>query len=159
MCKRFFLLISFLSVLALVSTNVVFGDVIEVRVAAGDDDMEELVADGTHDLGSSDLEITEEGEPANNQLIGLRFNNIDVPQGAIITSAYVQFHVDETDVPGDNRPGTRFLRGEAVDNAATFSDTAFDIASRPTTSAEASWDWPLWLTEHEEGPDQRTSDI
>ena len=159
MYKRLFLLISFVLVLGLVSTNVVFGDVIEVRVAAGEDDSEEHLATGAIDLTSSDLEITEEGSPENNQLVGMRFNNIDIPQGAIITSAYVQFHVDEIEVPGDNRPGTKFLRGEAVDNAATFSDTAFDIASRPTTSAEASWDWPFWLTEHEEGPDQRTSDI
>jgi len=159
MCRKFFLLISFLSVLALVSTNVVFGDVIEIRVAADEDDSEEDVATGVIDLTSSDLEITEEGEPALNQLVGLRFNNIDVPQGAIITNAYVQFQVDEIDVPGDNRPGTKFLRGEAVDNAAAFSDAAFDISSRPTTSAEASWDWPLWLTEDEEGPDQQTSDI
>ena len=128
----------------------------EWRVSAGTDDAEEDVASGAIDLGSSDLEITEDPD---NQLIGMRFNNVAIPQGAIITSAYVQFHVDETDVPGGNRPGTKFLRGEAVDNAATFSATALDISSRPVTAAEASWDWPFWLTTHEEGPDQRTSDI
>jgi len=159
MCKRLFILLTFVVVLGLVSTNVVFGDVLEVRVAAGEDDSEEKVASGSIDLTSSDLEITEEGGPDDNQLVGMRFNDIAIPQGAIITSAYVQFQVDETDVPGDNRPGTRFLRGEAVDNAATFTDAAFDISSRPTTSAEASWDWPEWLTEDEEGPDQQTSDI
>ncbi|MCH7920430.1 MAG: CHRD domain-containing protein [Planctomycetes bacterium] len=131
----------------------------EWRVSAGTDDAEERVETGAIDLGSSDLEITEEGSPGNNQLIGMRFNNVSIPQGAIITSAYVQFHVDETYVPGDNRPGTKFLRGEAVDNAATFSAAAFDISSRPITAAEASWDWPFWLTTHEEGPDQQTSDI
>jgi hypothetical protein len=159
MCKKLIFLTSFVLVLALACTNVAFGDVIEIRVDSSDDDEEEYVADGTHDWNSSDLEITEEGEPANNQLIGLRFNNVDVPQGASITSAYVQFTCDETDVPGDNRPGTKFLRGEAVDNAATFSNVVGDIASRPTTSAEASWDWPLWLNKHEAGPDQQTSDI
>jgi len=160
MCRKLFLLISLVLVLALVGTNVALGDVIEVRIAASDDDVEEhFLEGGTMDITSSDLEITEEGSPDDNQLIGMRFNNIDIPQGAIINNAYVQFHVDETDVDGDNRPGTKSLRGEAVDNAATFSDTAFDVSSRPTTSAEASWDWPFWLTEHEEGPDQRTSDI
>jgi len=159
MSKRLFILLTFFVVLGLVVPNVVFGDVLEVRVAAGEDDSEEDVATGVIDLTSSDLEITEEGEPALNQLVGMRFNNIDIPQGAIITNAYVQFQVDEIDVPSDNRPGTKFLRGEAVDNAAAFSDAAFDISSRPTTSAEASWDWPEWLTEDEEGPDQQTSDI
>jgi len=159
MSKKLFFLTSFVLVLGLVSTNVAFGATVEIRVAAGEDDSEEDVATGAIDLTSSDLEITEEGEPALNQLVGLRFNNVDIPQGAAITSAYVQFQVDEVDVPGDNRPGTKFLRGEAVDNAAAFSDAAFDISSRPTTSAEASWDWPEWLTVDEEGPDQQTSDI
>ncbi|MBC8468859.1 MAG: hypothetical protein H8D56_05255, partial [Planctomycetes bacterium] len=159
MCKKLIFLTSFLLVLGLVFANVAPGAVLEVRVAAGEDDSEEDVATGAIDLGSSDIEITEEGEPALNQLVGMRFNNIDIPQGAVITSAYVQFQVDETDVPSDNRPGTKFLKGEAVDNAAAFTDAAFDISSRPTTSAEASWDWPEWLTEDEEGPDQQTSDI
>jgi hypothetical protein len=159
MCKKLICLFSVVLVLGLAGSNAAFGDVLEIRIDSATDDMEEYVADGTHDLGSSDLEITEEGGPENNQLIGLRFNNVAVPQGAVITDAYVQFQVDEVDVPGDNRPGTKFLRGEAVDNAVTFSDALFDIASRPTTSAEASWDWPEWLTVDEEGPDQRTSDI
>ncbi|MHC4726597.1 MAG: hypothetical protein ACYS17_05155 [Planctomycetota bacterium] len=159
MCRKSILLISFILALSLIGANVAFGVTTEVRVAAGEDDAEEKVASGSIDLTSSDLEITEEGGPEDNQLIGMRFNNIVIPQGAVISSAYVQFHVDETDVPGDNRPGTKFLRGEASDNAATFSSAASDISSRPTTSAEASWDWPEWLTTHEEGPDQQTSDI
>ena len=159
MSKKLLFLTSFILVLGLVFANVTSAYVIDVRVAAGEDDSEEDVATGAIDLGSSDLEITEEGEPALNQLVGVRFINVDIPQGAIITNAYVQFQVDEVDVPGDNRPGTKFLRGEAVDNAAAFSTTPFDISSRPTTAAEASWDWPEWLVVDEEGPDQRTSDI
>ena len=126
MCKKLFVLLSFFVVLGLVIPNVVFADVIEVRVAAGEDDTEEDVATGAIDMGSSDLEITEEGEPALNQLVGMRFNGVAIPQGATITSAYVQFHVDETDVPGDNRPGTKFLKGEASDNAAPLTTADFD---------------------------------
>jgi len=159
MSQKLLFLTSFILVLGLVFANVTSAYVIDVRVAAGEDDSEEDVATGAIDITSSDLEITEEGEPALNQLVGVRFINVDIPQGAIITNAYVQFQVDEVDVPGDNRPGTKFLRGEAVDNAAAFSTTPFDISSRPTTTAEASWDWPEWLTVDEEGPDQRTSDI
>ena len=159
MCKRLLMLISLVLALGLVGANVALGHVVEVRVAAGEDDSEEKVASGSIDLTSSDLEITEEGGPDDNQLVGMRFNNVSIAQGTIITSAYVQFQVDEVDVPRDNRPGTKTLRGEAVDNAATFSATAFDISSRPTTVAEASWDWPEWLTVDEEGPDQQTSDL
>jgi len=160
MCRKLSYLVYFALVLALARTNVAFGQVVwEGRISSGSDDVEESVSGGGVNFGSSDLEITEEGDPGSNQLIGLRFNGVVVPQGANITNAYVQFHVDETSVPGDNRPGTKFLRGEAVDNAAPFLDVDNNMSSRPTTSAEASWDWPIWDTEHEEGPDQRTSDI
>ncbi|MHC4534233.1 MAG: LamG-like jellyroll fold domain-containing protein [Planctomycetota bacterium] len=161
MCKKLIFLTSFILVLGLIGSNVALGRTIEIRVAAGEDDAEEKVADGSISLGSSDLEITEEGNPDDNQLIGMRFANVGIPQGAVITSAYVQFQVDagDIDVPGDNRPGTKFLRGEAVDDAASFTSAAFDISSRPTTTAEASWDWPEWLVGDEEGPDQQTSDI
>ena len=159
MCRKSFLQILVVAAIVLACSNAAFAVVLEVRISSGADDYEQYVPSGDMDSGSSDLEITEEGSPASNQLIGLRFNGIDIPQGANITSAYVQFHVDETSVPDDNRPGTKFLRGEAVDNAAPFLDVDNNMSSRPTTSAEASWDWPEWLTTHEEGPDQRTSDI
>ncbi|MCH7559102.1 MAG: discoidin domain-containing protein, partial [Planctomycetes bacterium] len=161
MSKKLIYLMFVVLVLALAGTNVAFGQIVwEGRISSADDDMEQYAATGAMDPGSSDLEITEEGSPGSNQVIGLRFINVHVPQGATITNAYVQFHVDETSIPGDNRPGTKFLRGEAVDNAAPISTTApSNLSSRPTTSAEASWDWPFWTTTHEEGPDQRTSDI
>ncbi|MHC4228770.1 MAG: LamG domain-containing protein, partial [Planctomycetota bacterium] len=160
MCRKLSYLVYFALVLALAGTNVTLGQIVwEGRISSGADDYEQYVPSGDMDSGSSDLEITEEGSPASNQLIGLRFNGVLVPQGANIASAYVQFHVDEVDVPGDNRPGTKFLRGEAVDNAAPFLDVDNNMSSRPTTTAEASWDWPEWLTVHEEGPDQRTSNI
>ena len=159
MYKKWVLLTFIALILALVGADAAFGIVWEGRISSGNDDVEEDVSGGAMDMGSTDLEITEEGAPADNQLVGLRFNGVDVPQGSNIANAYVQFHVDEVDVPDDNRPGTKFLRGEAADNAAPFVDVANNVSSRPTTTAEASWDWPEWLTTHDEGPDQRTSDI
>ena len=137
MRKKLAYLIPFVFVLGLASSDVAFGQIVwEGRISSGNDDVEESVSGGGINFTRSDLEITEEGDAASNQIIGLRFNNVLVPQGADITNAYVQFHVDETDVPGDNRPGTKFLKGEAVDNAAPFSTAStHNISSRPTTSA------------------------
>ncbi|MHC4687345.1 MAG: hypothetical protein ACYTEW_24015 [Planctomycetota bacterium] len=73
MCKKLIFLTSFVLVMALACTNVAFG-------AVSEDDVEEhFMEGGTMDITSSDLEITEEGSPDDNQHIGLRFNNIDVP--------------------------------------------------------------------------------
>src|SRR5512139_2604149 len=61
---------------------------------------------------------------------GYRFNNIAVPQGAVITSAYMQFYLVYY---GTNftLPCNNMLRGEDADNAATFANvTEFDARTR-----------------------------
>ena len=65
---------------------------VEVRVAAGSDDAEES-ASGSMSLTSSDLELVYDGS---DQTVGIRFSGVDIPQGANIVNAYVQFQVDET---------------------------------------------------------------
>ena len=67
--------------------------VVDVRVAAGNDDAEER-ADGSMYLTSSDLELVFDG--GGDQTVGMRFNGVDIPQGAAILNAFVQFKVDET---------------------------------------------------------------
>ena len=62
-----------------------------VPIKDGDDDAEESV-DGTVELGSSDLELINDEV---DQVVGLRFRDIAIPNGATIVRAYIQFHVDE----------------------------------------------------------------
>ena len=50
-------------------------------------------------LGSSDLELV--FDKGGNQTVGMRFRGINVPQGATITKAYIQFQVDEKSTQGD----------------------------------------------------------
>src|SRR5439155_3632165 len=65
---------------------------VEVRVSASSDDAEEQ-SSGTVSLTSSDLELVYDG---NNQTVGMRFTGVNIPRGATIVNAYVQFQVDET---------------------------------------------------------------
>ena len=79
MSKKLFYLVSFVLVLSLVSSNVVFGSIVIERVIAGtNDDGEALVEGGADSRGSSDLEMPWEGDGAtgNKQIIGLRFRDI-----------------------------------------------------------------------------------
>jgi hypothetical protein len=62
-------------------------------VISGLDDVEER-STGSMYTNSSDLELVDDGSKID-QLIGIRFTGIDIPQGAIITAAYIQFQVDE----------------------------------------------------------------
>ncbi|MEJ2265808.1 MAG: SdiA-regulated domain-containing protein, partial [Anaerolineales bacterium] len=125
---------------------------LEFRVTADDDDAEES-ATGSMDLGSTDLELVY--DRSDKQTVGMRFNGVEVPPGATITNAYIQFQVDET-----NTVDTFLsIQGEASDHALIFSSSNFDITSRPKTSAAVAWSPNPWLTVGEAGPDQQTPNI
>jgi hypothetical protein len=125
---------------------------LDVRVSHGSDDAEEEIATGVVDLYSSDLELVFDH---NNQVIGMRFASVDVPQGATIVSAYVQFQVDETDI----QPALLTIEGQAVDHALVFSSASWNISSRARTVDAVIWSPPPWNTEGVAGPDQRTPDL
>ena len=90
-----------------------------------------------------------------NQTVGMRFQGIAVPQGATITSAYVQFQVDEvsTDAASLN------IAAEDTDNAATFTTATNNVSARPRTGATVIWTPSAWPTVDVAGPDQRTPNI
>jgi hypothetical protein len=125
--------------------------VFEVRVSSSTDDAEER-ASGSVSLTSSDLELVTDGSP---QTIGLRFAGIEVPRGAVIVDAYIQFQTDEK----DSGATTLEIRGEATGDAATFSSTAFDISSRFLTSASEAWSLSPWDVVGEALTAQRTPDL
>jgi hypothetical protein len=131
--------------------------ILESRVSGSTDDAEEVVASGVMDLKSSDLEMTQES--AGTQTVGLRFNNLTIPQGATITNAYIQFTVDEVNTALDT---SLTIQGQAAVNASTFTTTVNDISSstlRPKTSASVFWTPAAWPTVGAAGIDQRTPDI
>ena len=68
---------------------------VQVRVNQGSDDAEEESSGasiGTMDLTSSDLELINDGV---DQVVGMRFQNVEVPKGVTIQSAYMEFECDE----------------------------------------------------------------
>ena len=125
--------------------------VLDVRVSSGNDDAEQQTT--STNLGSTDLELTVDGSI--NQFVGMRFNNVIVPKGATIVTAYLQFKVDEA----SSTATSLVIAGEASDNAATFTSAAGTISSRPKTSATASWNPLAWPTVGASGPDQRTPSL
>jgi uncharacterized repeat protein (TIGR01451 family) len=126
--------------------------VTDVRVSAGSDDAEERVS-GSVNITSGDLELV--FDAGGNQTVGMRFNGVDVPRGASIAVAFIQF-----EVRSENTVATDLtIYGEDVDDASTFIATSNNITSRPPTTAAVPWSPPVWTTRREAGPDQRTSDI
>ncbi len=124
---------------------------ITIQISDEDDDAEE--SGGDMNLTSSDLEMVEDG--SNEQTVGLVFNGLNIPTGAVITNAYIQFTTDETDSESTNLT----IHGEDVDNSLSFTSSDFNLTSRPTTSASVNWTPSAWSSEGEAGTDQQTPDL
>lgn len=124
-------------------------------IQSANDDIEQI-ADGTMYQGSSDIELIYDGNSGRGeQKIGLRFNSIDIPNSAIIQSAYIQFTADETSTGTVNLT----IRAENSNNAAPFSTTNNYLGTRPTTAASVAWSPPNWTTIGQRGAAQRTPDL
>jgi hypothetical protein len=169
MSKKLFYLVTFVLVLSLVSSNVVFGgEVIEIRIAGSNDDGEALVEGGADSRGSSDLEMPWEGDGAsgnkqigasgNKQIIGLRFRDIPLEKGVEISSAYVQFTGDDQKVSGETV--NLIISGLLQLNPGEFgSGENFYDDRNPKTTAEVKWsDIPNW-TMVQATPESRTPNI
>jgi hypothetical protein len=155
--KNFSLVIIFL----LFAGNAYSQTIVNVSVAAADsgDDAEERIADGVMDLTSSDLELCRDTD--GDQLVGIRFQGVTVPQGATITNAYIQFQADQVTT------GSVIvdITGIDVDDAAQFTSTAYNISDRidgdisDGTTATSTWSIADWNTIGDNGVDQRTPNI
>lgn len=126
--------------------------VVETSIISGADDAEEVVSSGRINLSSTDLEMIQEDKE---QLVGLRFNNLCIPHDATITSAWIQFTVDES-----TSDFTRLtIEGESIGDAGPFTTSAYNISSRNRTVSAVEWEPPAWSTVGASGPDQQTADI
>ena len=125
------------------------GGTVEVRVETSSDDAEENVSGnniGSVDLTSTDLELARDDQTGRgNQIVGMRFQNVDVSAEATIVSAYIEFETDET----TSETTTLTISGEDADNAEAFTGSAYNISSRPQTSAQEAWSPGPWSTVNE----------
>jgi hypothetical protein len=127
---------------------------LDIRVNHADDTTEERISSGSVDWHSSDLELGEES--GNPQIVGVRFVSVSIPQGAIITNAFIEFTTDETDSGVTNL----VVEGEDEDNAARFTNVDGQMATRTRTTASVAWDnVPAWGEVGETGVKQQTPDI
>ncbi len=140
-----------LCLMLVVTTPMAAIQTVEYQVNSGDDDAEES-ASGV-DLNSSDLELTLDG--SDNQTVAMRFTDVMVPAGEVISRAYLQFQADET----SSSATTLSIQGEANSNAAPFTSATGNITARPRTSAAVPWIPASWPATGEAGIDQRTPDI
>jgi DNA repair exonuclease SbcCD nuclease subunit len=126
---------------------------VESRILFGTDDVEENNDDGSMYIDSSDIELgSDPGVNGSTQTVGLRFQYLFIPQGVTIDVAYLEFTVDEV----QSEATDVVIRAQLTDHAVAFSSTAYDLSSRPLTSASVPWSIPAWNTV---GAKQQSPDI
>jgi len=104
-------------------------------------DAEERISDGRIYQRSVDLDMAYDTYYHGLQIIGLRFNQVSIPQGAIITSAKIRFlaYADSSD-----DDASLVISGELSDDASAFSYDNYDISTRSKTTEKVNWNPSEW---------------
>ena len=150
MSKKLLFVTSLVLALALAGSEAAFGAlVVEVRVSAGSDDAEEAVNPGAQDTynTSSDLELIDDtSDNGGRQFVGMNFRNVQVPAGAQIQRAYIEFGCDASKFNSD--PAYLLIWGHLTPNPDGFGGTLTptSISDRPRTDAKVPWEPEPWTT-------------
>ncbi|MDP2310737.1 MAG: hypothetical protein Q8P18_32265 [Pseudomonadota bacterium] len=117
-----------------------------LRIQASSDDAEQS---GTvMDLTSTDLDLAEKH-------VGVRFDKLGLPPGAVIQSAHIQFEADAT----QNDPTSLVIRAQALPDAPAFTTAANNITGRtPLAGTAVPWTIGAWSS-GAAGSVQRTPDL
>ncbi|TIT69588.1 MAG: cadherin repeat domain-containing protein, partial [Mesorhizobium sp.] len=126
--------------------------IFETRVATAGDDVEEK-GSGAISTNVTDLELGYDG--STRQTVGMRFTGINIPKGAIITSAYIQFQANEVKTGATSL----LIQGDKVDDASPFTTANFNVSALPRTAASTAWTPDPWTIVGEHGAAERTPDL
>lgn len=121
----------------------------ESLIKNSSDDAEESVPDFKILLDNNDLDFML------NQIIGLRFKNMDIPPKAQINHAYIQFTCK---VPSEEG-SVLAITGELAGDSKTFAGTIADISSRPSTMSSVAWNPDPWVKAGESGYIHQTPNL
>lgn len=134
---------------------------VTATIATDWDDGEEGAINGAMALESSDLELgeydtwTQGGIEQGVQTVGVRFIDLDIPVGAIVLSANIQFECDAT---GDDE-AEMTIYGENVGDASAFTNDPYNFTTRSVTTEKVVWDIPEWVNKQDRGPAQQTPNL
>ncbi|MFQ3236063.1 MAG: type IV pilus assembly protein PilY1 [Paraglaciecola sp.] len=110
-----------------------------VPIIQGSDDAHEI--NTVVNLSANTLTLSQGTDTVN---IGLRYQNINVPQGATITSAYLRF----TSKNYNSAATSLVFRAELTPDSSTFAGGNSNISSRNKTLSEVTWNtdnnWPTY---------------
>jgi hypothetical protein len=124
---------------------------LEEIVQSSSDDAEES-ASGSVSFTDDLLELVYN---SSNQIVGIRFKGLPIPQASIILDAYIQFSTAAV----DTNQTSLIIFGQADANPASFNRSKMSISTRPLTISWVEWNPVGWITVNEAGENQRTTDL
>ncbi|MCG8696464.1 MAG: T9SS type A sorting domain-containing protein, partial [Bacteroidales bacterium] len=127
---------------------------LKVRVKKGSDDAEEGPR-GKMYINSSDLELVYDITNGGKQKVGIRFEHNKIPQGALITNAYIQFTADEISINSSKMT----IKGHKSTNSKTFEKVKYNVSSRIKTNASVTWKPGNWYRVGKTSEYQRTPNM
>ena len=126
------------------------GTLLSVPVQNGNDDWEERPADGSRRTTSSDLELAYDSQE---QVIGIRWANVHIPAGAVITEASIEFTADER---GAGSP-TLLVGVENTADAAAWSSSA--LPSQRSVVGSVAWTPGPWVVQEKYSTPQLVASV
>jgi type IV pilus assembly protein PilY1 len=128
------------------------------QVTSSENDANQRVSNGSLSVNANPMVLGMDGNNA--QIVGMRFDSLQVPAGSRILSAYVEFTAAASDPSGNPAPPSPQLRitGQSTASAAPFQSGLYDISNRRTnfgTTATVNWTPDTWTS----GLPYRTPDI
>ena len=109
-------------------------------IAEAGDDTEERISDGNPAAGGNNLSIGRE-ESGNPQYVGLRFSNLNIPQGATITGATLEAEAQRD----DDGFAQITVFGHDADDAPAFTSQSNDLKNRVTTTSSMTYTPDDWV--------------
>ena len=136
--SKFFYLLLIISIASF--SNTAFGVTESVRVSSDNDDAEQFFTLGTMTRDNNEIIIGYSALNARLQTVGMRFQNLDIPQGATINSAYIEFKAADIDAS----TADYIIYGENIDDAKQFTKKSGNISDRDKTLASENWNPNGW---------------
>jgi len=117
---------------ASVATSACIDQWVQRQIEFPTDDAEQVVSNGTIQLGSTDLDFDFK------KMSGMRFRDIPIAQGQKILEARIVFAADATETGVTDL----VFRGQVSADAPPFEDVKNNISGRVKTSASVTWSPP-----------------
>ena len=116
--------------------------VVYAQVDRNENDAAQSLSNGNMIVGTDELTIGfNSNTPSEQQIVGLRFEELGIPQGAVITSAVLEMDATQTNTGG----GTLSIWADDSDSAAPFSSADYNLTGRTSTTETVSFNTGAWM--------------